>query len=240
MSSPPELWSVAAVNLPVHADNPVHTVEGGIAAGYRGAVVAGVTVYGYITRPIVEAWGAGWLSQGRAQVAFKSATLADEQLDVVPMQEGDGWTVEALHAGEVRARARVFRGHDGVADPVGDQLEPLVEVLSPNWIDQPRDSGEDLAIYEREEIVHPAVWTMLANRVFTTQLVDGPWVHTRSDVRHLGLARPGETAVIESWVTDRFTTRAGERVVTDIRIDVDGRPIAAIEHEAIVRLAERA
>ena len=26
-------WSIAAVNLPEHADNPVHTVEGGLAAG---------------------------------------------------------------------------------------------------------------------------------------------------------------------------------------------------------------
>ena len=33
-------WSIAAVNLPEHADNPVHTVEGGLAAGYDG--VAGV------------------------------------------------------------------------------------------------------------------------------------------------------------------------------------------------------
>ena len=48
----PSLVGRSAVNLPEHADNPVHTVEGGLAAGYDGAVVAGTTVFAYLTRPV--------------------------------------------------------------------------------------------------------------------------------------------------------------------------------------------
>ena len=38
-------WSINAVNLPEHDDNPVHTIAGGLAAGFGGAVVAGATIF---------------------------------------------------------------------------------------------------------------------------------------------------------------------------------------------------
>ena len=75
--------------------------------------------------------------------------------------------------------------------------------------------------------------------MFATQLIDGAWVHTRSRIRHLGPAAPGETVVVESWELDRFSTTAGERAVVDMRMTVDDRVVCAVEHEAIVRLAER-
>ena len=47
----------------------------------------------------------------------------------------------------------------------------------------------------------------------------------------------GDTVVVESWEIDRFSTRAGERAVVDMRVTVDDRLVCAVEHEAIVRLA---
>ena len=72
-------WSIAAVNLPEHADNPVHTVEGGLAAGYDGAVVAGTTVFAYLTRPVAAAWGRAWVVGGGYEVWFQGPVLADER-----------------------------------------------------------------------------------------------------------------------------------------------------------------
>ena len=46
-------WSVHAKNLPEHSRNAIHTDEGGKAAGFDGALVAGVTVYAYLTNPIL-------------------------------------------------------------------------------------------------------------------------------------------------------------------------------------------
>jgi len=42
------LFAINAVNMAEHSDNPVHTTEGGIAAGFAGAIVAGTTVYAYL------------------------------------------------------------------------------------------------------------------------------------------------------------------------------------------------
>lgn len=236
MSTSPTPWSIPAVNLAEHADNPVHTVEGGRAAGYAGAVVAGTTVYAYLTRPAAEAWGTDWVGGGRADVRFRAPVLADEPVDLVPTETDGGWVIEARNPSGLCATLAVGLAAEAPPDPDGERLEPLVEVLGDRWAGYAERAGEDLTLYGELGIVHPVVWPSLANRVFATQLVDGAWVHTRSAIRHLGTAPLGATAVVESWLVDRFTTRAGERAVVDVRISVDNEPVAAIEHEAIVRL----
>lgn len=226
-------WSIAAVNLPEHADNPVHTVEGGAAAGYAGAVVAGTTVFAYLTRPVAQAWGRAWLVGGGLEVWFRGPVLADEQVVVAGGPEG----VTAMVDDRLCARLAPERVVDPPASPEGDRLDPMVVVLDDRWSGYAARAGEDLSLHEEEGLVHPAVWPSLANRVFATQLIDGAWVHTRSRIRHLGPAAPADTVVIESWEIDRFETRSGERAVVDIRMSIDGRPVCAVEHEAIVRLA---
>lgn len=225
-------WSIDAVNLPEHADNPVHTVEGGVAAGYDGAVVAGTTIFAYLTRPVAEAWGRDWVTNGGHEVWFRGPVLADETVVVA----GDSSEVTATVGDRVCARLVPERESAAPHDPMGDRLEPLVVELGDRWTGYAARAGEDLALYDDENLVHPAVWPSLANRVFATQLVDGAWVHTRSRIRHLGAAAPGDTVVVESWELDRFSTRSGERALVDIRMTIVDRPVCAVEHEAIVRL----
>jgi acyl dehydratase len=231
-----EPWSIRVVNLPEHADNPVHTEAGGRAAGFGGAVVAGTTVYAYLTRPVAAAWGRDWVATGAAEVRFRAPVLADEPIDIVPRAGDDGaWTIEARGGGTVRALATVERGHRAPPVPAGQRLDPLVAELGDRWAGYAARAGEDLALYGAEGIVHPVVWPSLANRIFAVQLVDGPWVHTRSVIRHLDVARPGEVALVEAWLVERFDSRAGERARVDVRVSVDGRPVATIDHEAIIR-----
>lgn len=232
MSTFPE-WSINALNLAEHTDNPVHTVEGGRAAGYAGAVVAGTTIYAYATRPVAEGWGADWVTGGGLEVWFRGPVLADELVRV----GGDDDEVVASVDGRACAVLAPERVAETPAEPMGARLEPLVVELTDRWTGYAGRCGEDLALYAEENLVHPVVWASLGNRVFKLQLVNGPWVHTRSRIRHLGAVRPGDTVVIESWETDRFTTRAGERAVVDIRMTVDDELVVAVEHEAIVRLA---
>lgn len=225
-------WSIEARNLPEHADNPVHTVEGGLAAGYAGAVVAGTTIFAYATRPVAEAWGADWVTGGGHEVWFRAPVLADEVVTV----RGDANEVVASVEGKACTVLVPERAAEAPGEPQGQRLEPLVEVMTDVWTGYAARCGEGLGLYDDENLVHPVVWPSLGNRVFKLQLVDGPWVHTRSRIRHLGPVRPGDTVVIESWEIDRFATRAGERAVVDMRMTVDDELVVAIEHEAIVRM----
>lgn len=238
-------WSISAVNLVEHADNPVHTREGGRAAGYPGAVVAGTTVYAYLARWPLSQWGVDWVTSGGAEVRFLDAVIAADPLDVV-VATGDTTagagetTVEACVHGTVQARAAVWTSATASQQqpepPAAERLAPLVVELGERWSGYAGRAGGDLPLFRREGLVHPVAWLLLANRMFATQLVRGPWVHTRSRVTHLGGARPDAAAVVEAFLVDRFTTRAGERAVLDVRISVDDQPVAAVEHEAIVGL----
>ncbi|HET7296578.1 MAG TPA: hypothetical protein VFI66_05510 [Gemmatimonadales bacterium] len=85
---------VAGAALPVYrasAKMPADPVENKIhedalarAMGFRGGLVPGVTVYAWMTHPVVEALGPGWLERGTFSVRFTK-----------PVYFGDGATVHA-------------------------------------------------------------------------------------------------------------------------------------------------
>ena len=50
--------------------------------GFRGGLVPGVTVYAYLTRPLVEALGPPWLGRGTASVRFVRPVFEDEEVTV--------------------------------------------------------------------------------------------------------------------------------------------------------------
>lgn len=63
-------YRVRARNTAVESENKIH--DDGVAAsyGFRGGLVPGVIVYGYMTVPIVERFGLAWLEHGSMQVKF--------------------------------------------------------------------------------------------------------------------------------------------------------------------------
>ncbi|MGI9601349.1 MAG: hypothetical protein ACR2QE_05670 [Acidimicrobiales bacterium] len=228
-------WSVRAVNLPEHADNIVHTDEGARAAGYPAALVAGTTVYAYLTHLPAEQWGPPWLEGGGSEVRFKSPVYDD---DLVECRRTDGDVIEARVGDSVRATLAVTPHARPPGALEGDRLPAMTAALDGELAGYGLRAGDDLDVYDTEGLAHPAVWPVIGNRVMIANLVDGPWIHVRSKVVHLGRAPRGADITIDTAVIDRFTSRAGERVVIDVRVGVDGRPLAAIEHESIVRLTD--
>ncbi len=243
-SSTPEPWSVIAHNLPEHADNAIHTDLGAQAAGFANALVAGVTTYAYLTHPIVAAWGEDWLAGGGGEVRFRSPVIDLDVLWVVPELDGDAVRVEAradrLPGGTLATLRALRRGGPPPDLRPGEELPVLATQITAEFgLGYAARAGDDLAIYAERGIVHPVVWLSLANRVTHANVVRGPWIHVRSNFRHHRLVPVGEVVVVHSRVISRFQ-RSGERAILDVRIDHDGRPVASIEHEAIVALPDPA
>jgi acyl dehydratase len=265
VSDGPVTWSVEARNLPEHAGNPIHTDEGAHAAGFPAALVAGVTTYAYLTHPLVAAWGLDWVARGGGEVRFRAPVFAGDTVRCVPSaivdEHDDGHdgndvddardgagpddraivVVDAVCADQEanpRASLRAVRAA-GEPPPVrdGERLRSRrVELGDHFGADYGWRAGDDLACYLDEGVVHPAVWPAIANRVVSDELVRGPWIHTRSIVRHHALARVGTSVDVHATVVDRYE-RSGHRAVVDVVIDHDGAPVATLEHEAIVELA---
>jgi acyl dehydratase len=81
---------VRARNLHRDSANRIHDDAVARRHGYASALVAGVTLYGYLSRLAVAAWGLDWLERGTASVRF-----------LRPVYEGD----ELALAGRVVARS---------------------------------------------------------------------------------------------------------------------------------------
>ncbi|HWM78050.1 MAG TPA: hypothetical protein VNS56_10770, partial [Methylomirabilota bacterium] len=51
-------------------ENKIHEDDVARQYGFKGGLVPGVTVYGWLTHPIVEALGAEWLEKGSFRTRF--------------------------------------------------------------------------------------------------------------------------------------------------------------------------
>ena len=76
---------VRAVNTAADSENKIHNAAIAAEYGFRGGLVPGVTVYGYLTAPIVERFGRAWLERGAMQVRFFQ-----------PVYDGDDVMVKAV------------------------------------------------------------------------------------------------------------------------------------------------
>jgi hypothetical protein len=75
---------VRARNTSSDSENKIHDDRVAAGFGFRGGLVPGVTVYGYMTVPLVDRYGLDYLGRGSMQVRFHR-----------PFYEGDQVTVRA-------------------------------------------------------------------------------------------------------------------------------------------------
>jgi acyl dehydratase len=62
--------------------NPIHASGYARRYGFRGALVGGVTVWGWATPAIIEAIGDAWLDRGWSDFTFRRPTYPGDRLDV--------------------------------------------------------------------------------------------------------------------------------------------------------------
>jgi acyl dehydratase len=234
----PVTWSILGKNLSEHGRNPIHTDAGAKAAGFERALVAGVTSYAYCCHPVIERYGLDWVSSGEAEVRFISPVFDGDLLRFPVVERADGGldiVATAARKDSSLVAMSAWPTRRGSFEPRrGELLAPVTLRLDGEYgSDYAARAGDDQPDCTAAGVVHPAVWPALANFVFHHQLARGPWVHTRSIVRHQGLVPAGAEAEVSTVVIRRFQRR-GERAVADVVVRVDGAVVATLEHEAII------
>jgi acyl dehydratase len=73
-------YRVKARNTSSNSENKIHDDATARRYGFRGALVPGVTIYAYLTEPLVAAFGPAWLERGTASVRFTRPVLDGEEL----------------------------------------------------------------------------------------------------------------------------------------------------------------
>ncbi|MBI2217831.1 MAG: hypothetical protein HYU51_11080 [Candidatus Rokubacteria bacterium] len=82
MSEPLPEYRVKAHNTSAQSENKIHDDAVAKQYGFRGGLVPGVTVYAYLTYPLVSALGTGWLDRGTATVRFTRPIFEGEDVTV--------------------------------------------------------------------------------------------------------------------------------------------------------------
>ncbi|MEL7209005.1 MAG: hypothetical protein AAGK32_12385 [Actinomycetota bacterium] len=87
---------------PKGVPNPIHDAEGADAAGYAGALVAGVRTYGWAAQTVVAAIGERWLRDGWADFSLRRPLFAGEELTVTvaPSPDGGEWSMQGVGRGQ--------------------------------------------------------------------------------------------------------------------------------------------
>ena len=238
-SSVPHDWSVLAVNLPEHGRNAIHTDAGAQAAGFPRALVAGVSTYAYLAHPLIDALGLDWVEHGGGELRFRRPVFDGDLVHLRPTID-DPFLIHAITSEPEQPRAmfQAVVAADALTPMRDGEAMPEMQFeLQGEWgNDYGIRLGDNHTLCTTNDVVHPAVWPALANQVFQHHVARGQWIHTRSIIRHHGLARGGSIATVNTVVVRRFE-QGGERAIADVHITVDGKVVASLEHEAIIAVA---
>src|SRR5207237_6278116 len=81
---------VRAENTAADSENKIHDDRVAAKYGFRGGLVPGVTVYGYMATAAIEHFGEKWLERGAMDVRFSAPVYEGEEVEIVDRREADG------------------------------------------------------------------------------------------------------------------------------------------------------
>jgi acyl dehydratase len=129
-------YRVRARNTSVDSDNKIHDYAVAASFGFRGGLVPGITVFAYMTVPLVEQFGMGWIERGSMQVKFHQPFYDGEEVIVSGRIDAGSEPIRVSVTAErsdgtvcATALATIDEQSDWLGEPrLADYLEaPLVE-----------------------------------------------------------------------------------------------------------------
>lgn len=253
-------YQVVARNYSEASENRIHSDEVARRYGFRGALVPGVAVYGYLTHPLVEQLGEAWLAQSTSHVRFLKPAYEGDRLSISVENAETDWVARCHNdEGILLAELQSTPGElpalesQGVFDapPKPHERIPMTwetviegQPFAPfHW--QITEDGnatfaervsDDLAIYRTA--AHPHWLLGIANLALTREYVMPAWIHVGSEIRFRRLLKVGDTVEVRTVPLEKWD-RKGHQFVKLYLAYSRGDDIATeIIHTAIFRVAE--
>lgn len=225
--------------------NKIHTADGGSAYGFSGALIGGVTIYGWCIPAILEAMGEDWLDRGWIYIQFRRPTYPDEQVRVeITKDEGGLHRLEATKDnGEVCLRAELGMGEASwlgdfvlserrTADPVLEQREWLTLENAPVGQDirtfsytitedDARQLGNEqiqpMELFTGDQpLVHPSVIARhMISLLAHSYDYGNPSIHASSHIQNFSRARAGQTFTLTGHMIEAYEKNGHHYSVVD-------------------------
>ncbi len=253
------LWTVVAQNDAADSGNEIHDDTVARQYGFEGGLVPGITVYGYMTGPLVAAFGPEWLDRGgmefrlrrpvyegetvrvRAEVTRRDTARSEVEIVVRNAADevcalGTGWMLaDPPERGETLPPRRALPEERWPAERRSFEREPVLGSVESVWkeerISAYLEQMQDPNAVYRDGVAHPAWILRLANLVVDRSVAVNPWIHVSSSVQNLRRARAGEVVETRARVLDLFEKNGHEYV--DLSIGMTARPVDAAPEDAV-------
>jgi len=236
------IYRVRAQNVAAESDNKIHDDQVAATYGFRGGLVPGVTIYGYMTASVVE-MATEWLERGSTQLRLIEPFYDGEEV-IVQAEAGDDGSIAVTAE---RADGTICaRGTASIRDASSPHPQPLPQ-HSPPAMDQraapSRDNvipGEPLGtVVEPLDLSGWRPYTerllQYSNEILARNFRLGPWIHTASEIDNWGIAREGDEISARGRVRERFDRKGHEFVVIDVTLADGDRLIQTVRHTAIYK-----
>ena len=204
----------------------MHSTEIAQQLGFAGALVGGVTVWGWAVPAILEAVGDDWLENGRASFRFRQPVYPADKLRIALAPDDDGaWALRMTNQGGVdcvvggvgQGASRAFEDFaapQGMAPQASPEPRPELRVdpalVGRDWIPMavptdPQEMRAYVAQSHRSEDprfvgdrprLHPAWLVARAEALLRHNFAIATSIHTRSEVEFLAPAWAGADVVV--------------------------------------------
>jgi hypothetical protein len=217
-NQPASVFRVRAHNTAADSENKIHDDKVAAAYGFRGGLVPGVTMYGYMVPAVLEQLGRVWLERGGIAVRLHAPCYEGDFVvarcdgSTVSAEQEDG-TLYASGAVSLSDAAGEGSTHQSVAPLASHPLPELEQrpIASASTIQPGVPLGTIRATLDVDEpAAIPERLLRMANEILVRNFRMSPWIHAASEVRHHQLARCGEEITVNGLIEECFE-RKGRR-----------------------------
>ena len=254
------MYRAIAENHAHSSENRIHSDDVAARLGFRGALVPGVAVYGYMTHPLVELLGAQWLAQHATSVRFLKPAYEGDELRIELKTQDDRHEVtcigprdellavmhsrlapdlQAAAKSAVFARAPVVHDRPEIAWDTIDCERPLPAWL---WDANKNENAEYTTqvadfqtIYQHH--IHPHWALATANRVLVREYRMPAWIHVGSEIEQYRPFKVDTQINVQAAPVEKWKKKGHEFVRLTIHYDDSEGPLSVVQHTAIFRVA---
>jgi hypothetical protein len=258
-------YRIRAHNSSEASENRMHSDDVARRYGFQGGLVPGVTVFAYMTRPVVAYYGGAWLEHGCAEVTLAKPAYEGDMLTVSPAPGDEhvgehsvvctneaGVELARMRAGMPSALAAADR-RAGVepAPPLAARPEATWDLMAigepfPALAWRPKlddnvawceDVNDDLPLYREggAPFLHPGFVLRQANLVLRNRFLLPAWIHIASRITFHRALRAGTAYEVRAIPEEKWERKGHEFVRLYVAIRAGEEVAAEIIHTAIFR-----
>jgi acyl dehydratase len=259
-----KMYETTAHNHSHASENRIHADDVAQKYGFRGGLVPGVAVFGYMTHPLVTELGGGWLGHGILNVRFLKPAYDGDRLRM-KLETRDG--VHAVTCrndrdellaelslttpGTLPAPDARFRLPAPAAKPPRVEISTeAIDIGVPFTPFRQTPSAEDNRTYAervnddhelyRQGVLHPHLLQHWSNLALVQRFVMPAWIHVSSEMRFRKTLHVGDPVDIRAVPIEKWERRGHEFVKLYVAYVVNGEPATEVFHTAIYRVAPKA